>query len=108
MREPLLQLGAEEIDTCDVSDEQGASTEQVLRIIGAAHVADEKGDVLRSVAGRCDAPHAQRADVETGAVAQREMRVLDVRMRTRDDGDRPQLGKSARPRQVVVMDVGLE
>jgi hypothetical protein len=36
------------------------------------------------------------------------MWVIDPRVRTRDDGDRPQLGESAGTRQVVVVDVGLE
>ena len=107
-REPLLELGAKEIDARDVSDEQRAPAEEVLRIFGAAQVADEEGHVLGRVPRRRDAAHAQRADIETLSVMQRCVRVLDPRVGPRHDRDRSQLGERARSRQVVVVDVCLE
>jgi len=98
VREPLFELGAEEIYARDMPDEESATAEQVLRVVGAAHVADEERDVLGCVAGRGDTPHAERADVKTGAVGQREVWVVDACLRTGNNGDRPQLGERARPR----------
>ena len=89
-------------------DEQRASAEDVLRIFGAAQVAYEERDVLGCVPWRRDAAHAERADIEALSVAQHLMRVLDLRVGSREDGDRSQLGEHTRSRQVVVVNVRLE
>src|SRR2546430_8406808 len=47
-REPLLELRAEQIDARDVPDQQRATAEEVLRIVGAAQVAYDERDMLRS------------------------------------------------------------
>src|SRR5213593_4412032 len=45
-REDFLELRTEQIDPRDVADEERAAGKEVLRIVGATQIRDERGDVL--------------------------------------------------------------
>src|SRR2546422_1054490 len=77
----FLELGPEQVDARDVTDEERAPAEEVLRIVGTAEVGHQEGDVLRCVTGRRDAADAQAADDDRLAVGEGDVRVADARIR---------------------------
>jgi len=107
-RKLLRELWPQQVNARDLSDEERTAREEVLRVVRAAQVRDEIGDVLGSVSRRRNTTDRELADVDDVAVRVRHMWIREFGVGAGMQRDRPKLRKRRRARDVVVVNVRLE